>query len=65
MVTITNVEPLFLRYRFPPSIHYEYTGGVVENQDVALVVRPGCRARISSKCLRTCACSGASTDFDE
>ena len=37
MPTITNVEPLFLRYEFPPSIHYEYSGGVVENQDVALV----------------------------
>jgi len=37
MPTITNVEPLFLRYKFPPSIHYEYSGGLVENQDVALV----------------------------
>jgi len=37
MRTITNIEPLFLRYRFPSSIHYEYSGGVVENQDVALV----------------------------
>jgi len=37
MPTISNVEPLFLRYKFPPSIHYEYSGGVVENQDAALV----------------------------
>ena len=35
--TIANIEPLFLRYEFPPPIHYEYSGGVVENQDVALV----------------------------
>jgi L-alanine-DL-glutamate epimerase-like enolase superfamily enzyme len=34
---IVNIEPLFLRYKFPPPIHYEYSGGVVENQDVALV----------------------------
>jgi L-alanine-DL-glutamate epimerase-like enolase superfamily enzyme len=35
--TIINIESLFLRYKFPPPIHYEYSGGVVENQDVALV----------------------------
>ncbi len=34
---ISNVELLWLRYKFPPSICYEYSGGVVENQDVALV----------------------------
>ncbi len=34
---ISNVELLWLRYKFPPSIRYEYSGGVVENQDVALV----------------------------
>jgi len=34
---ITDLELLFLQYRFPASIRYEYSGGVVENQDVALV----------------------------
>jgi L-alanine-DL-glutamate epimerase-like enolase superfamily enzyme len=39
MVTqkISNVELLWLRYTFPSWIRYEYSGGVVENQDVALV----------------------------
>ena len=37
MRIITNIEPLFLRYKFPSPIHYEYSGGVVENQDAALV----------------------------
>ena len=35
--TISNIELLCLRYKFPPPIKYEYSGGVVENQDVALV----------------------------
>jgi len=35
--TISNIELRCLRYEFPPSIKYEYSGGVVENQDVALV----------------------------
>jgi L-alanine-DL-glutamate epimerase-like enolase superfamily enzyme len=35
--TITNIELLCLRYTFPAPIKYEYSGGVVENQDVALV----------------------------
>jgi len=35
--TISNIELFCLRYKFPPAIHYEYSGGVVENQDVALV----------------------------
>lgn len=35
--TIANIELLCLRYPFPASIKYEYSGGVVENQDVALV----------------------------
>ena len=37
MSTIVNIEPLFLRYPFPPSIRYEYSAGVVENMDAALV----------------------------
>lgn len=37
MSRIANVEPLFLRYPFPPPIRYEYSGGVVENMDAALV----------------------------
>ena len=35
--TITRIEPLFLRYRFPEPIHYVYSGGVVENMDAAYV----------------------------
>jgi L-alanine-DL-glutamate epimerase-like enolase superfamily enzyme len=35
--TISNIELLCLRYPFPSPIHYEYSGGVVENQDAALV----------------------------
>lgn len=35
--TIANIELLCLRYRFPETIKYEYSGGVVENQDVTLV----------------------------
>ena len=37
MRTIVNIEPLFLRYPFPPSIRYEYSGGGVENMDAALI----------------------------
>ena len=37
MHRIVDIEPLFLRYPFPPEIHYEYSGGVVENMDAALV----------------------------
>lgn len=37
MQTITDIEALFLRYPFPPSIHYEYSGGPEENMDAALV----------------------------
>ena len=37
MQTIVNIEALFLRYPFPPSIRYEYSGGLVENMDAALV----------------------------
>ena len=37
MRTIVNIEALFLRYPFPPSIRYEYSGGLVENMDAALV----------------------------
>jgi len=35
--TIVNIELLCLRYPFPETIKYEYSGGVVDNQDVALV----------------------------
>ena len=34
---ITDVEPLFLRYPYPSHIRYEYSGGLVENMDAALV----------------------------
>lgn len=37
MAKITNIEPLFLRYKFPPGVDYVYSGGVVENMDAALV----------------------------
>ena len=37
MNRILEIEPIFLRYPFPPGIHYEYSGGVVENMDAALV----------------------------
>ena len=37
MNKIVNIEPLFLRYPFPSDIKYEYSGGVVENMDAALV----------------------------
>lgn len=37
MSRIVDIEPIFLRYPYPPEIHYEYSGGVVENMDAALV----------------------------
>lgn len=37
MSNIIKIEPLFLRYRFPPSATYVYSGGLVENMDAALV----------------------------
>src|SRR6185503_15864878 len=37
MNRIASIEPIFLRYRFPPTIRYEYSGGVVENMEVALI----------------------------
>jgi L-alanine-DL-glutamate epimerase-like enolase superfamily enzyme len=37
MQTIVDIEALFLRYPFPPSVRYEYSGGLVENMDAALV----------------------------
>lgn len=37
MSRIARIEPVFLRYPFPSHIRYEYSGGVVENMDAALV----------------------------
>jgi len=37
MNRIIDIQPLFLRYPFPPHIRYEYSAGVVENMDAALV----------------------------
>ena len=37
MAKITNIEPFFLRYKFPSGVDYVYSGGVVENMDAALV----------------------------
>ena len=34
---IADVEPLFLRYPYPSHIRYEFSGGLVENMDAALV----------------------------
>ncbi len=35
MAKIADIEPLFMRYTFPPHIRYEYSGGVVENMEQA------------------------------
>ena len=37
MAAIEKIEPLFLRYPFPKQLNYQYTGGLVENMDAALV----------------------------
>jgi L-alanine-DL-glutamate epimerase-like enolase superfamily enzyme len=37
MNRIARIEPVFLRYRFPPAIRYEYSGGAVDNMDAALI----------------------------
>ncbi|MCI0622200.1 MAG: mandelate racemase/muconate lactonizing enzyme family protein [Acidobacteria bacterium] len=37
MNRIADIQPVFLRYPFPPSIRYRYGGGIVENMDAALV----------------------------
>jgi L-alanine-DL-glutamate epimerase-like enolase superfamily enzyme len=37
MTRIASIEPIFLRYRFPPAVRYEYSGGVVESMEVALI----------------------------
>ena len=37
MAIIEKIEPLFLRYPFPKHLNYQYTGGLVENMDAALV----------------------------
>ncbi len=34
---ISRIEPLFLRYPFPPELGYRHAGGLVENMDAALV----------------------------
>lgn len=34
---VTEVECFFLRYPIPESIRYEYSGGVVENMDIAII----------------------------
>jgi L-alanine-DL-glutamate epimerase-like enolase superfamily enzyme len=34
---IARIEPVFLRYRFPPGLRYEYSAGIVENMDAALL----------------------------
>ena len=37
MNRIVNIEPIYLRYPFPSDFHYEYSGGLVENMDAALI----------------------------
>ncbi len=37
MNRIADIQPVFLRYPFPASIGYQYSGGLVENMDAALV----------------------------
>jgi L-alanine-DL-glutamate epimerase-like enolase superfamily enzyme len=36
-VKIVKIEPLFLRYPFPPEMAYRHAAGLVENMDAALV----------------------------
>jgi L-alanine-DL-glutamate epimerase-like enolase superfamily enzyme len=37
MAKITNIECFYLRYPYPKGIHYEYSGGLCENMDAALI----------------------------
>jgi L-alanine-DL-glutamate epimerase-like enolase superfamily enzyme len=37
MNRIADIQPVFLRYPFPTTIGYQYSGGLVENMDAALV----------------------------
>lgn len=37
MTHISKIEPFFLRYPYPAPIKYEYSGGLVENMDIALI----------------------------
>jgi L-alanine-DL-glutamate epimerase-like enolase superfamily enzyme len=37
MAKIINIECFYLRYPYPKGIHYEYSGGLCENMDAALI----------------------------